>query len=660
MKLQTLASALALMIMAATAAHARKTPNVRGATMLGPDGSRAGSVVARVAAGRATPFSAVTPQANFFNVPLAVGAEQVDSTYYDLQDMGSLGTRIAVGSNGIVHVTYMKDFCETNGLCPPNPAAPDPFPYRGMGYAYRVNGVWSRPGKVQDTRLNCPQCVPEHLGGFGSLTLSPSGQIGIAQHMNEDGCLRRGDLYLEDSPGGSTWSGYLTPLVQSPPDPSYLEFPQAVANPNGSFTLLAESPRGGVYDGVVDFRTAYLAAPGAKFTCPLGWQFGAWTKVAPITLFRDSVPGFPSIASSSNGRVGIAATSFGGDVYLMESSNGSFAAGTIVIRKLTNYTDASVTAVDSTSAQYRPYIHCHVAYNDTTPNVVWSELQARRIGGQLQYFGYRPRIMHWDPVRGVEAVKQVALGEADRYDEVDRGLSGPLAGQNTLQVDWPQVGFSNTGIETYVAWLRFTDNEVDPTADMGLPGIVTGIGFGDIAASATRPGDGWSAAQNLTNTPNTDERFFSIAPRNGGGKIHLVYEASATNQAGDAILGDRGTTPGILLRRIAYLNAPLSASQLTSVDSRPRLFASSVIASPNPASTGVRFAVSSGAHAGPDAVIDIYTVNGRHVARVLALGDGAFAWNGREVGGGRAQAGVYFARISGTSGIGPVQFTLLP
>src|SRR5258706_14473687 len=105
---------------------------------------------------------------------------------------------------------------------------------------------------------------------------------------------------------------------------------------------------------------------------------------------------------------------------------------------------------------------------------------------------------------------------------------------------------------------------------MGLPGGVTGVGFGDIAASLSRPGEGWGAAQDLTNTPSTDERYFSIAPRNGGGRIRIVFQASSTNQSGSPILGDRGTTPRILLRRIGYLERALSGSHVTAVETGPR------------------------------------------------------------------------------------------
>jgi hypothetical protein len=122
-------------------------------------------------------------------------------------------------------------------------------------------------GKVRDTRLHCSQCVPENVGGFGSLSMTAGGSAVVSQHMNEDGCARRGDMYLEDGPAAATWRGYLTPIPGAS-DPPYLEFPQAVSNPLGSFTLTAESPRTGTYDEVEAFRVSYLGASGTNFVCP--------------------------------------------------------------------------------------------------------------------------------------------------------------------------------------------------------------------------------------------------------------------------------------------------------------------------------------------------------------------------------------------------------
>jgi hypothetical protein len=379
--------------------------------------------------------------------------------------------------------------------------------------------------------------------------------------------------------------------------------------------------------------------------------------VVPSSLFRDGRPAFPCLAASSNGRVGIAVGDFGGNVYLIESSTGTFAANTVTIRNLTNTTDAQVTAADSTSSQFRAYIHCHLAYNDTTPNVVWSEFQARRVGGQVQFFDWHSRIRHWSPDRGVETVYQVPAGVADHFDDVDNGLNGPLAGFNSLAVDWPQVGFSGDGSETYVAWQRCVDAEVDPTADMGLTGICTGVGFADLAVSVARAGSAWSAAENLTKTPRTDERFFSLATRNPGGVLHLLYQASSTDQAGCALIGDRGTSPGNILRRIAYLEVKPAASVLAvgpPAPGAPRALS----ASPNPVFGPARVTFAAGASPNPSRRVDVYALDGRRVASVPFANGPTTQWDGRDTGGRRLPAGVYFARLSPREANGAVRIVL--
>jgi len=637
-----------LLVMVAAPAHARRGPNPDGRTAFPPLPGLAANVAAPEAAQRpaaepegAQPASAQAVQV--VGVPLPVGAIQLDSTYYDLQDIASLATRVAVGADGRVHVTWQDDNCNVSPTgCPPNLSAPVPFPVRGMSYAVRdAAGVWTNRGRVGDARIRCAACVPDLMGGLGGLALSPANRIAIAEHMNEDGCDLRSMFYYLDTPTGTTFSGNLTPIES----PSFL-FGQVVALPNGSFLVSGErlnttNPPAS-YLEVAEVRVSRIASAGIPFVCPTGWQGGAWTAFVPAGTFPDGSGGYPSLAAGSDGRAGVAMTDFGQNVWLFQSSDGTFNPGTVTTRKLTNYSDATIVKPDSTSTEWRPYINCHLAYRDTTPNVVWSELQARKSGAQIFFADYHSRIMHWSSIRGVTLVKQGGP-ETGSYDNVDNGQAGPVVGLNHISNDWPQVGFSPDGGETYVVWVRCVDSEVDPTANAGIPGA-TGIGFGDIEGSVALGNGPWSPAQNLTQTPQTDERYVAIAPRNSGGKVGILFQASATNQAGIAEAQDRGVTPSLYVRRIAWLERHLTAS-VVSVDGpavSPGARAA-LVAQPNPARGTVSFAADAG---GASGAVLVFTVDGRRVAR-LQLDRGRAAWDGRDAGGRPVPSGVYLARLEG-------------
>jgi len=632
------ASALVLLLAGAGPAHARRGPN--------PDGRTAFPHLpgAAAAAPAGVERSIPPPTAQVVGVPLPAGAILLDSTYYDLQDIGSLATRVAIGSDGRVHVTWQDDNCPVSPTgCPPNLSAPVPFPVRGMAYAVRDEfGVWTNRSRVGDPRIRCPQfCLPDLMGGLGGLALSPANRVAISEHMNEDGCDMRSVFYYLDSPTATTFRGYLTPIE----NPSYL-FGQVAALPNGSFLLLGErlnttNPPYS-YLELAEVRISRFASTGTAFVCPTGWQGGPWTSFVPAGTFPDGAGGYPSLAASSNGRAGVAMTDFGKNVVLIESSNGTFGAGTVTVRKLTNYVDASIVKADSTSAEWRPYINVHLAYQDTTPHVVWSELQARKSGGQIFFADWHSRIMHWSSTGGVALVKQGGP-ETGSYDNVDNGQLGPVVGLNHISNDWPQVGFSADGTEAYVVWVRCVDAEVDPTANAGIPGS-TGLGFGDIEVSVSRNGGPWSAAQNLTQTPQTDERFVAIAPKNSDGNVGILFQASATNQAGIAESQDRGTTPTLYVRRIAWLERHVGAS-LVAVEDGPAGGTARVAlaAHPNPARGAVHFVAAT--EGVPRAVL-VCTVDGRRVAR-LPLEQGRATWDGRDVRGRLVSAGVYFARLEG-------------
>jgi len=211
-------------------------------------------------------------------------------------------------------------------------------------------------------------------------------------------------------------------------------------------------------------------------------------------------------------------------------------------------------------------------------------------------------------------------------------------------VDWPQVGFSPDGSETYIAFLRFTDSQVDPTADEGLPGVVTGVGFGDIFCVVARNGV-YSPAQNLTNTPTTDERFFSLSTRNPLGMVRILFQASATNQAGCVIIGDRGTTPGSIQRKIAMLDMHLDASVLDVPLAQDATLTGTLRVSPNPALAHARVHFET-EPASLARTVEVLDLTGRKVAALpLPAGARGVEWQGSDLVGRAAPAGVYFARV---------------
>jgi len=586
------------------------------------------------------PTTAAEPLRRANPVPLADGAVQIGETYYDLQDMGGLGKRIVIGDDGRVHVTWVDDFCELSAAgCPPDLNAPQPFPERTNAHAWRdAGGSWNAGVKVADPSIRgC--CVTERFGGFGSMALTPDGRAVVVPHANEDGCDARASMYVQDAVGGATFSAYLTPIT----DPSFL-FPQVVALADGSFTVLAEVAEFGTYDETEEFRVARLGAEGTGFSCPTGWQFGSWNPVVDdVSVFRDGTPAFPSIAAGDDGRVGIAVSDFGGNVFLYESSDGSFAPGTITVTTITSYTDAAITAPDASSDEYRAFVHSDLVYEGNTPHVVWAELQGRRDAGGVFFVDHRSRIMHWSPGDGISEVYRTA-GEADAYGNVDVGGSGPLAGFNTISVDWPQVGSSADGSEVHVVWLRFVDAEVDPTADAGLPGIVTGIGYGDVVHARRLAAGSWSTPENLTNTPTADERFVSLAARNPNDRLHLVFQASTTDEAGVTAIGDRGFAGANVLRRIGYLEIPTGAA--TDVESAP-MGVGALRVHPNPASRTVVFRLEGPASTPRE--VTVYSVDGRRV-QTLRVDAGGTSWNAVAANGRPLASGVYFARVDGDSG----------
>ena len=125
------------------------------------------------------------------------------------------------------------------------------------------------------------------------------------------------------------------------------------------------------------------------------------------------------------------------------------------------------------------------------------------------------------------------------------------------------------------------------------------------------------------------------------GAAHVVFQASATDQAGCVQIGDRGTSPGNILRRIAYLEKPLTASSVDVPASSAEAPRAGLSVWPNPAPGAVSFRAP-----GPRSreAIEIFDLHGRRIASI-PLDDRTEAdWNGRDAAGRAVQSGIYLAR----------------
>jgi hypothetical protein len=268
-------------------------------------------------------------------------------------------------------------------------------------------------------------------------------------------------------------------------------------------------------------------------------------------------------------------------------------------------------------------------------------MQARKSGESFYLIDYQSKVKHWSPGTGVETVYQVPPGVADLYDEPYDGLPGYYPGFNMASVDGPQVGFTTDGV-TQVIWVGFNDADVDTTVHAGLPGLILGVGFGDLYL-AHNSGGSWWPPMNITNSPDRDERYPSIAASNEPGVAHIVYQTTATATAGNSVLGDRDEKP-LDFHYIMYYEY---MTGLADVSDKPRGPATPVLSCyPSPSRSMVEFTISNSSAS--RASISIFDVAGRRVAEIERrrnAGETSLAWDGRYMDGTPAASGVYFATL---------------
>ena len=381
--------------------------------------------------------------------------------------------------------------------------------------------------------------------------------------MNEDGCDLRGNFYLEDAPGGTTWTAYLTPIVS----PSYL-FPQVVATAERLVRRARRGPASAARTTrPTEFRVSRLAAAGTPFACPTGWQGGPWTQVVaavavPRRRRRRSRRSRRRPTAGSASR----STDFGGNVFLIESSQRH------VRRRHDHDPQPHRTTptprsprTDSTSTQYR-------AVHPLPPRLQrhHAERGVERAAGAPQ----RRQRSSTSTTAAASGTGAPARRRRDREAGAGRrgrplrrrgprALSGPLSGFNTHLGGLAAgrlLGRRQRDLRR-VAALRRRRGRSDRRRRAAGHRHRHRLRRHRAAASRRGAGRG-RAPQNLTQTPTTDERFFSLAARNPAATRTCCSRPRPPTRPACAIIGDRGTAPGNVLRRIAYLERPITARSL--------------------------------------------------------------------------------------------------
>jgi len=399
----------------------------------------------------------------------AVGVYTTLSGYYDYQSNGGSIHYIRVNpSNGYIHVIYMvsDDSANSGG------------PTRKTAYALSTDGGASWNNFSQ---LRIPN---SRRSGFPSMDIGLSSGIAgapiIANHSDPSGLGTNNSsyAYIDPSPGSGAF-------VEFPPPPPRGVFgqepiwPYVAATANGS-VVMAASPD--ISTGVgPDFFSVFQ-------------NFSTWTNWATYPG-RTQTGGRYPVAANGAGRVGIMLNVSNGSsgVYWLESTdNGS----TWPASPVELYGTSRIVGGESLVS----HVHCDVVYNGDTPLFVISEISSNILSPN-------PRILFYSQPTGYvwAAPWNPALYIAE-----------PLPQQRFHQygVGWPSIGMSGSTI--IVAYQVFQPEVSDSTPNYHYSDIWW--------VKSTNGGLAWSTPENLSNTPNLDERYPSVSKWNAPGEFNIVWQ----------------------------------------------------------------------------------------------------------------------------------------
>ena len=506
--------------------------------------------------------------------PAGVGTFTTLTGFYDYQINWGAARHVQVNpATGNVHVTYMvSDDSTAAGL----------NSMRGVAYAYSSDGgaTWENFGNIR---------VPQRRAGFPSIDL---GQGPIA--------------------GAALIANHTDPSVATA---MHVDFPEGT----GAFAELGPLPAlggsddpiwpsvGGASDGSIVVAASRNSADTDHYTRTA--DFVTWAPWTQFQGFTNQSGGTYPVVVNGTGRVGI----------LMNTSNGSAIAGNHWLESTDNGATwpATATTIYPLTREAPPdtfisYVHCDVVYDGDNALMVMDEYNAAT--------GLQPNIIFWSAATGFVLA---APWDSTLYIN-DLNATQNNQRFHALSIGWPVIGMSGSRIAVaYQVFQPDTDALGYNISDIWF--IESGVG-----------GLTWTTPQNLTNTPNVDERYPSMSKWNAPGEANMTWQEKTAGHSGLAAFP--GSADTVRTFQVFF--------RQTLTDVREEgVFAKSFKLNqnyPNPfnPSTKITYSIPTGA----DVKLSVYNVLGQEVA-ILVNGHRDAGTYVADFSADKLSSGVYFYTI---------------
>ncbi len=397
------------------------------------------------------------------------------------------------GSNGGV-LSNIWDYADgTLTVARMGATQPNPYSDRGTYFSFFDGTTWSPMTKVEQARR-----------GWSNLSSMADGRNVTVSHVANE-------VNVDALKGFGIWTSAITNYATSG-QPAI--WPRLAVDARDNIFVCASLQTGSQF-GITGRKEVAISRDGGF----------VWTHQILLPDTSTRKPQFTAddqAMDSFGDNIAIAASEIGGDIHLWESlDNGT----TWHYRNVTNYPRDIPVGTEA----YRPFRACDVLYdNEGNLHIFWETLLAAQdtAGTALELFYNRNAgIQHWSQTLGqTQVVSWADLSGAEAESDEDLFRAGDVFNQinaNMSLVGQPQAGVDVTGsLFLLFAALRPRDYDADSTH------------FTDLYAVRSDHGGGaWGAPINVSNTPQSEDLWASLAD-NVGDSLRFVYQSDGNTGNG--------------------------------------------------------------------------------------------------------------------------------